>query len=261
MKEAELLFAEIFNCDRASLYLNKNLQLDKNKALFISSVLKRRALGEPLQYILGKTEFMGLEFIVTPDVLIPRPETELLVEKTIEVATRAIACRPAGNCSHLKILDLGTGSGCIAISLAKFFPQTKIDAIDISKEALKVARQNAKIHNVKINFSRNQGDTQYDIIVSNPPYIPKAEINYLQLEVRFEPRIALDGGVDGLDFYRKIAASSAQYLKKGGFLLLEIGFGQIKQVKNIFQKSAKFEIIDIIKDYNKIDRVVVAKLR
>ena len=147
MNEAELLFSEVLNCDRPSLYLKKNYPLDKEKSVIISKVLKRRISAEPIQYILGKTEFMGLEFKVTPDVLIPRPETEILVETTMRVACQLASPK----LRQLNILDLGTGSGCIAISLAKLIPDAKISASDISRQALKIAELNAKLNNININ--------------------------------------------------------------------------------------------------------------
>jgi release factor glutamine methyltransferase len=268
MTEAELLFTEIFNSNLVSLYTNRKFILDKDKSIFVSKVLKRRFSGEPIQYILGKTEFMGLEFKVTSDVFIPRPETEILVETVIKYAYRLspIAYR---------ILDLGTGSGCIAVSLAKLLSDIKISATDISQKAIEIAKYNAVLNNVvnKIEFLKNDlitnyqlplpcrqaGITNYDVIVSNPPYIPSAEIDNLQPEVRYEPRIALDGGKDGLGFYRRIICQAPDYLKEDGFLILEIGFHQAQSVKNIFQKYDNFEIIEIVKDYCGIERVIVAR--
>lgn len=259
MNEAELLFTELLNCDRASLYLNRGSILNKKKLFSVSSALKRRIKGEPIQYIMGKTEFMGLEFKVTPDVLIPRPETEILVEAAIKI-TRLIG-------EEVRILDLGTGSGCIAVSLAKLLPKVKVTATDISPEALKVALENARANNVDIDFF--QGDLfdtcnltpiTYDLIISNPPYIRSSEIKKLQPEVQYEPPIALDGGKEGLDFYKRIINDAQRYLKKKGFLILEIGFDQKDDLKKNLQNSGYFEIIEAINDYNNIDRVVVAKL-
>jgi release factor glutamine methyltransferase len=166
----------------------------------------------------------------------------------------------------LRILDLGTGSGCIAVSLAKFLPNAKIDAIDISGKALEIARKNARLNNVEINFihadlltSYELGVRSYDIIVCNPPYIPTAEIDRLQPEIRYEPRIALDGGSDGLDFYRKIIRDAPYYLEERGFLVMEMGFDQKNDIENIFQDSGKFDIVKILKDYNAFDRVIVAR--
>lgn len=261
MNETELVFSKVLSCNRIDLYLNRTLHLDKNKSSNISSVLKRRIKGEPIQYILAKTEFMGLEFKVTPDVFIPRPETEILVEKTIEIVKLL-------NCQIVKLLDIGTGSGCIALSLAKFLPQAEIYATDISKDALQIARTNAKLNRVEDRIGFIQSDLlmtydlqllTYDIIVSNPPYIPTAEIDRLQPEIQYEPRIALDGGKDGLDFYRRIIDKAPRYLKKDGFLIMEMGFKQKDAIENIIQESRDFQILEFVKDYNDIDRVIVAQ--
>lgn len=263
MNEAELLFTDILNCDRQSLYLNRDLRLGEDKFCFVSSVLKRRLKGEPIQYILGKTEFMGLEFMVTPEVFIPRPETEILVETAIEIGRRFQAIG-----HRLNILDIGTGSGNVAISLAKFLPQAKVYATDISDKALRVAKINARFHNLenRIKFIQSDLFTTYYLlpttcylIVCNPPYIPTLDIERLQPEISYEPTIALDGGKDGLEFYRKIINDAPHYLKDGGFLILEMGFGQKDAIKNIFQKTQDFEIINEVKDYSNIDRVIIAQ--
>ncbi|MCX5710708.1 MAG: peptide chain release factor N(5)-glutamine methyltransferase [Candidatus Omnitrophica bacterium] len=253
MHEAELLFTEVLNCGRPELYLNKDLKLSKGKGTLISDVLKRRALGEPLQYILGKSDFYGLQFKVTPDCLIPRPETEILVETARKY--------PAEN-----ILELGTGSGCIAVSLAKSLTQARITATDISDKALAVAKENALIHKVNIDFIKADlfdayglTPNTYGLIVSNPPYIASGDIETLQPEVRNEPRVALDGGADGLEIYRRISASAAQFLVDAGHLIVEMGFGQAQDIIKIFKKTQRFEIIDVVKDYNNIERVIVAQ--
>lgn len=246
-----------------SLYLNRDKRLSRDKSIFVASVLKRRMAGEPIQYILNKTEFMGLKFKVTPDVLIPRPETEILVEEVIKYS-RSVLDRA----QSVRILDLGTGSGCIAVSLAKFLPGLEITAVDISSSALKVAKSNARLNNVtdKINFIKSDLFShqailrqQYDIIVSNPPYISFCQMHRLQSEVKNEPWLALYGGIDGLDFYRRIISGSPQFLKNGGLLIMEIGFNQKEGIKNIFVKHPGFNIIGFIKDYNDIERIVVAK--
>jgi len=262
MNEAELLFTEILNCDRSSLYLNKDMFLGRNKSSLVSGILKKRMQGEPIQYILGRTEFMGLEFKVTPDVLIPRPETEILIEKAIEIVHS-----PQCPSVH-SILDIGTGSGCIAVSLAKFLPGVKIIATDISENAIKIARQNALLNNVKVDFLESDlfanpelRAMSYDLIVSNPPYIRGAEIETLQPEIQYEPRIALDGGADGLGFYRRLVNDSPHYLKKSGFLIMEMGFNQKESIKNILLNCQDFEIIELIKDYNNIDRVIIVRKR
>ena len=263
MNETELLFSQVLKCDRASLYQRRKMPLNKEDALKISAVLKRRICAEPLPYILGNTEFMGLEFKVSPDVLIPRQETEILVEKVISLL------RAQG--SELRaadILELGTGSGCIAVSLAKFLDNVRITATDISKNALKIAEINAKLNQVddKIRFVKSdlfaqnsQLATHFDIIISNPPYIASDEIDQLQPEIKYEPRIALEAGIDGLKFIRRIILEAGRFLKTGGFLVLEIGFDQKRKVENIFKNSGHFEIIEFIKDYSGIDRVVIAR--
>ena len=262
MNETELAFCEILDCDRASLYLNKCSLPDKDKSEKIASVLKRRALGEPVQYILGKAEFLGLEFRVTPDVLIPRPETELLAETAIKYVTRAQEHKS----TSLNILELGTGSGCIAISLAKLLSQTEITATDISEKALAVARENARLNEANIDFiqsdlfsSYDLSASSYELIVFNPPYIASAEIAKLQPELQYEPRIALDGGKDGLNFYRRIIKDAPDYLVPEGYLIMEMGFGQSEAIKNIIHDSKKLKILETVKDYNNIDRVIAAK--
>jgi release factor glutamine methyltransferase len=169
----------------------------------------------------------------------------------------------------VKILDLGTGCGCIAISLAKFLPGTKITALDISDKTLELAKENAELHGVKIKFLKmdltgnwqtgNRITDNFDIIVSNPPYIPSRQIDKLQPEVRREPRVALDAGRDGLDFYRRIAVQAPAYLKAGGFLILEMGFGQRDRIEDILQKSGNFKIKEVNRDYSGIERVIAAQ--
>ena len=270
MNEVELLFMDVLNCDRLSLYLNRDLKLDKDKTHLLSEALRRRATGEPIEYILGKTEFMGLNFKVTPDVLIPRPETEILVETVLKYTTRTPGYldtkTPRHQDTRLNILDIGTGSGCIAVSLAKLLPNVGITATDISQAALEVAFENARINNVEVKFvlsdlfvRSTEYRVQYDIIVSNPPYIATDEIDKLQPEIGYEPRIALDGGEDGLGFYRRIVALAPDFLKQKGFLIMEIGFKQKRAVEGIFKNSAGLKILKVIKDYNNINRVIVAQ--
>lgn len=263
MNEAELLFSETLNCSRTSLYLERKQRLDKRHTATIAAALKRRISREPIDYILGKTEFMGLEFKVTPDVLIPRQETEILVETALKV----IRSQEPGARSY-NILELGTGSGCIAIALVKSLLQAKISATDISPKALKVAKANAVLNQVdkKIKFIHSDLFTSYelqvanyDMVIFNPPYIPSLEIAELPAEIQYEPHLALDGGTDGLDFYRRIINSSARYLKEGGYLILEMGVNQAGTIKNIFSKQKKFAIIEVVKDYLEIDRVIVAQ--
>lgn len=260
MNEAELLFSELLGCDRLALYLGPRYP-DKGVLKTASTMLKRRLAGEPLAYIMGKADFLGLEFKLSPAVLVPRPETEILVETAIKLVS-GIKYHVLG----AQVLDLGTGSGCIAITLAKELPWVKIDAVDISQEALRIAGENALLHKVQINFMHadlfnTPGLTPltYELIVGNPPYIPTCEISRLEPEVCQEPRLALDGGSDGLDFYRRIAKDAPQHLKKDGFLLLEIGYGQREAIEAIMGFSGKLEVTQVLKDYSNIDRVLIAR--
>jgi release factor glutamine methyltransferase len=261
MNEAELVLTELLQCDRLSLHLHKHRRLGTQKAHILADIFKRRLSGQPLQYILGKTEFMGLEFKVTKDVLVPRPETEILVEAVVNLVKTLEGPR-----AHVRIMDVGTGSGCIAVSLAKFLPGVYIVATDVSASALALAGENAGFHDAPIDFRQADvcaacapADEGFDLIVSNPPYVPSKDIAQLASEVRAQPRISLDGGEDGLDYYRRLIAESPACLKARGFLAMEMGFGQAEPIKKIFLKSGKFEIIDIIKDYSGIDRVIITR--
>lgn len=257
MKEAEIALTHILDCDRASLYLEQGLKLDKEKSRELSQVFLRRVAFEPLQYILGQAEFMGLDFKVNNHVLIPRPETEILVET---------AARYMKGVRSPQILDLGTGSGCIGISLSRMLAGSSVSASDISAAAIEVAKANAREHSAKIEFL--QGDmfaaldnksVLYDLIVSNPPYIAKKDFSGLALELSYEPLMALDGGDSGLDYYRRIADGVSDYLKPRGLLMLEVGFGQYAHVEGLLRASEKFEILEKVNDYNSIARVLVAR--
>ncbi len=283
MTEAELVFTHILQCDRTALYLEKDVLWDKSVSSRIASVLRRRMAGEPLAYILGSQGFMGFDFAVDPSVLIPRMETEILVETAVRFLSRGVEHRrartpahqgagaPRQQCTGLRILDIGTGSGNIAVSLARMLPGVMIDALDISGDALAVARKNAHlneagenirfIHSDLFNCSFELGVAGYDLIISNPPYIPAGEIAYVQPEVRHEPHVALDGGKDGLDLYRRMTAEAPAYLKDGGLLILEIGFGQRESVEGILRGKDAFIVEEIVKDYSGIERVVVARVR
>jgi release factor glutamine methyltransferase len=259
MNEAELVLTEVLMCDRASLYLDRHRRIPPEACRRLSGILKRRCAGESLYYILGKAEFMGLEFRVTADCLVPRPETELLVETIVSAA--ASSARPAP--PH--ILDIGTGSGCIAITLARSLPQAAVTATDISSAALHVARDNARRLGVqeRINFVcadlfPAESAAPYDYIVSNPPYIRRDDIDGLSSEVRSEPRIALDGGPDGLDLYRAIISRAHEYLASGGTLAMEVGFDQAEVVARMLADSKKYKVKQVIRDYNSIQRIVVA---
>ena len=220
--------------------------------------VKRLILGEPLQYITGKQEFMKLNFLVTKDVLIPRQDTEILVEEVINIAK---------NIENPVILDLCTGSGAIAVSLAKYINNVKVYASDISSKAIDIAKKNAVFNGVKNNIEfiesnlfnkiKNQ---KFDIIVSNPPYIETGEIKKLSKEVQNEPIQALDGGKDGLDFYRKISNEAFNFLNEKGYLCIEIGYNQKQKVKEILEEQKWYTNIYCKKDLCENDRVVVAQI-
>jgi release factor glutamine methyltransferase len=227
----------------------------------------------PLQYIIGKERFFGMDFMVNEAVFIPRPETEILVQTALE--TISSFRRPGGlagttgtpaRCSNeLQILDLCTGSGCIAIALTKNAQKCKIFASDVSEEALDIAGRNASLNGVSGNIMFIKSDLfkdikgKFDIIVSNPPYVACHEFETLQKEVLKEPRIALDGGADGLDFYRNIFEQAPGHLNSGGYLIAEIGYGQRDAVKRIIGSVAGFELIDVREDQYSIDRVIKAR--
>jgi len=234
----------------------------------INRFVKRRGAGEPLQYIVGHVDFLGLEIRVGKGVLIPRPETELLVEEAIKaVKHKALRVNNSPFTIHhsLFFLDLCTGSGCIALALAKEFPAAKVYASDVSAKAIKYARDNAD-HNAIQNVTFLKGSLfapveehmSFDLITANPPYIMTSDIEGLQREVReWEPLRALDGGEDGVDFYRKILSKGGVFLKEGGWIFFELGFGQSEAVAKI-AAHAGFKNVELIKDFAGIDRVLKA---
>lgn len=248
--EAEWLLCEALALDRVGLYLNFDKPLSDAELASFRQMVARRAKREPLQHILGTQEFMGLEFKVSPSALIPRHDTETLLQEALRVTPQAATA-----------LDIGTGSGCVAIALAKKLPGAAVVSVDISATALELATQNAALNAVQVDFRRGslfepvKGE-RFDLIVSNPPYIPTADLAGLEPEVRdYEPGIALDGGPDGLDFYRLITAAAPDYLTPEGWLLVEIGIGQGEQVKEMFA-SAGISAIFTANDPGGIERVV-----
>ena len=220
--------------------------------------IKKLCQGIPIQHITHRQEFMKMTFYVDENVLIPRQDTEILVEEVIKIAKKINA---------KKILDLCTGSGAIAISLAKYIENSEITAVDISSKALNIAKINSKNNNVENQITfiesdlyKNLPKEKYDIIVSNPPYIKKEIIKKLDKEVQKEPKLALDGGYDGLDFYRKIVSKADEYLKFHGYLCLEIGYDQKEEVEEIISKQEKYIDTYCKKDLCDNDRVIVTKL-
>jgi release factor glutamine methyltransferase len=253
--EAEWLLCAATGLDRVGLYVNFEKPLSEAELADVRGMVVRRARREPLQYILGTQEFMGLEFDVSPAVLIPRHDTEVLVAEALKRAD-------IRSC----ILDIGVGSGCIAVALAKQLPHAEVSGGDESADALAVAEGNAARHGVTVRFRKGSffapfPGERFDLIVSNPPYIPTADLAGLQPEVRdFEPRGALDGGADGLDFYRLIIPAAPDHLNSGSWLLFEVGVGQAAQVLGLFEESGKFTELFAAKDPAGIERAVGGKL-
>lgn len=250
---------------RSEIYLNHDRALNNTEKTQLEKKIQKRIDKIPLQYITKHQEFMGMDFLVEKGVLIPRPETEILVE---EVIKRLKNYKYSDN---LKVVDLGTGTGIIAISIAKFIENIIIYATDISKKSLQIALRNAKKHDCKDKIIFLQGDlfepfndriekNSLDGIISNPPYIDSYNFKLLPPEIKNnEPKIALSGGIDGLDYYRKIIKKSPHYLKKSGFVALEIGIKQSKIVEEFILKENSFnQNIEVINDYLGIERVIIA---
>ena len=256
--KARLLMQYILNRPREYILVHDDKQLTLRQNVDYFKLIKKLIEGVPLQHITHQQEFMKLMFYVDENVLIPRPDTEILVEEVIELA-KSINAK--------KILDLCTGSGAIAVSLAKYIEGSQITATDISRKALSIAKLNATNNNVedKITFVssdlfQNISEEKYDIIVSNPPYIKRKVIKTLDKEVKREPIIALDGGNDGLDFYKKIIGNAYQYLKYKGYLCLEIGYDQKDEVIDLINKEEKYIDTYSKKDLFDNDRIVITKL-
>lgn len=255
--DAWYLLEFITGLTRVDFLLRGNEDMSDQKYQKLRELTAKRAAHVPLQHLIGTTEFMGLSFYVNEHVLIPRQETELLVEEILKV------------CKGKRVLDMCTGSGCIIISLSVLGDLKKAYAVDLSEEALAVAKKNAIFHNAEISFIQSDMfhniknnksiNTKFDIIVSNPPYIRTEDINDLMLEVKeHEPYMALDGDKDGLKFYRIIAGEAGNYLNEGGYLFLEIGYDQAEDVKRLLENN-KYTQVNVLKDYAGLDRMIIAK--
>jgi release factor glutamine methyltransferase len=290
--QTELLLAHLLKLPRMKLYLNFERVLTPAETDALRELVKRRGQREPLQHITGSTSFCGFEIAVNRHALVPRPETEILAEYGWEFLS-TLNCTPnAFGAQPSTALDFGTGTGCIAIALAAKCPSAKIIATDISADALVLAGENAARNNVAERIEFLQGDgfaaflsegrvtrvpnseietkirdscnsplrkMEFDLIISNPPYIPSAEIVTLQSEVRdFDPRGALDGGADGLDFYRKLAAEAKPFLKPDGKIMLEFGDGQVNAIRTIFE-GEKWIVEAVKEDYSHRARILIAK--
>lgn len=256
-RDAETLLLHLIERNRAYLLAHPEAELAVEDANCYSALIQRRYAGEPIQYIAGECEFYGLPFRVTRDVLIPRPETEHLVEKVAQLA--ATFDKP-------RVVDIGTGSGAIAVALAHLLPSAQITAIDLSPVALDVARANAEQNSVSRRIRFMHGDLfapvpgeSFDIAVSNPPYVPESDRNTLAVEVReHEPELALFAGADGLEVYRRLIPAARAAVVPGGFLALEIGSGQAAAIAALLAKSG-FVQIEFIPDLQGIERVVTCR--
>src|SRR3990172_3733111 len=263
--EGEYLLMHVLGCQRKDLLIHPERVLTSDEVKRFSGVIERRGRREPSQYILGEVEFRGLLFKVNREVLIPRPETELLVEEAVNSVCSGI--------KDVSVLDLCTGSGCIAICIAKEIKERgglKIYAVDISGGAIAIARKNAERHRVEEKITFLVGDLfsvieplglegKIDLIVSNPPYVSKEAMERLQPEIKgYEPVLALYGGEDGLDFYRRIIREAPRYLKQQGGLIMEIGFNQAGHVRSLFEKEKVFSRIEVKRDLAGIGRIIKA---
>ena len=255
--DAEYIFAHVLGVKRASLILNFDMEIsEENKNLIRKYIVRRGKYREPLQYILKEWEFYGRSFKVAEGVLIPRPDTEILAEQCIILMK---------DFENPKILDIGTGSGAISVTLAKELPNSEVLGLDISDEALKIAVENRELNGasnlkfLKSDVFQHVKEKNYDLIVSNPPYIPVKEYNELMPEVKqYEPRMALTDGGDGYYFYRKISEESMKYLKNGGYLAFEVGYNQGETVSQLMEKNG-FRIEGRIADYAGIERVIIGR--
>lgn len=254
--KARLLLQYVLDKPRQYIIVYDNKEIDKQQQWQYFVNIEKLTKGIPLQHITHRQEFMKMDFFVDENVLIPRPDTEILVEEVIKIAQKYNSPR---------ILDLCTGSGAIAISLKKFVPNADITAVDISEKALEIAQKNAEKLEAKINFVKSDlfdklDNKKFDIIVSNPPYIRKDEIKKLSEEVQKEPKIALDGGEDGLDFYRIIAEQAINYLKTGSFLCFEIGYNQKNDVIKIIEDEQNYKNTYYKKDLYGNDRIIITQV-
>jgi release factor glutamine methyltransferase len=263
---AELLLMFTLGCDRAYLYAHPERELNEDEQTRYNTALDERARGIPAQYITGHQEFWGMDLIVTPAVLIPRPETEHVIETVVELASvrRLGGLERPPDTSPLRIVDVGTGSGCIALALAKELPQAEIHATDISAAALEIARANAARHQLesRIHFLENDllagfENNAYDFIVSNPPYVGEVELDSVQLEVRkFEPRNAVFAGPTGIETIVRLIPQANVALKPGGWLVLEISNSIAEEVRHLLQG---WNAVDVALDLQSIPRVARAR--
>ena len=254
---AKELLSYVLKKDKVYLTINSDTALTDTEYAEFTKYIEQIIDGKPVQYIIQKQEFMGMKFFVNEDVLIPQPDTEILVETVLDI------CKKYDKQS-LRMLDLCTGSGAIAISLSKIL-NTQVFASDVSTKALKVAEKNNVMNNTKVEFIESNlfekiNGEKFDVIVSNPPYIKNEEIKSLSKQVQNEPYIALAGGEDGLDFYRKIIDEAYKYINKNGYLCLEIGYDQKEDLIKLIKQNENYEYENCIKDLSNNDRCIIAKI-
>ena len=260
--EGALLLAFCMGKDLIYIYTHPQGELSGPQLERCRRLVNQRASGVPFHYLVGEKEFMGLAFKVTPGVLIPRPETEILCQAVIDRAEQRYS-------GPFNLLDLCTGSGALAVTLAKKLPSCRVWAVDLSSRALAIAVENARRHGVSEKVTFLEGDLweplipiqglTFSMVVSNPPYIPTGELASLQREIKeHEPFLALNGGPDGLDFYRQIFNSLHTFLEPDGMIALEVGMGQIPQVKSLSAAAGLFKTMEVVKDYSGIERVLLA---
>lgn len=256
--DAEILLGHVLGKSRIYLYTEWKQIVDRTELSAFKELIQKRVAGFCAAVLVGKREFMGLSFTVNEHVLVPRPDTEAWLETIIERYR---------NLPDISLLDLGTGSGAIAVSFLAFCKEARAVAVDLSEEALSVARENGTAAGVDKRIEWRHGDfwqavkgeETFDVILSNPPYIPSAEIETLAPEVRHEPKMALDGGADGLDFYRILAKDAAAHLKEGGLLAVEVGAGQAPDVAALFAENPALVTPEILRDYGGIERAVCVR--
>ena len=253
--DAEILLAHVLEKERIYLYAHFDEPMTSTELSAYKEMIKKRAARYPVAHILGIKPFMGLDFIVNEHVLVPRPETELLVEAVLEICPKEIPVR---------VLDMGTGSGAILLSLLSYLPQATGTGVDISSDALKIAAENGEALHIKrvqwvnSDLFTNVEAHEYDWLVSNPPYLTAPDMQNLEEEVKYDPQTALYGGTDGLDIYRRLAGEGGAYLKVGGHSIVEVGAGQSRQVAELFTDQG-FELVRIIKDYADTERHVLLR--
>lgn len=253
---SRILAEYILNFNRQEIIANLDKEVKEEQRVRYYLALIEIIQGMPIQYITNKQEFMKLDFYVDENVLIPQPDTEILVEKAIEEAKKI---------ENVEILDMCTGSGCIGISIAKNIENAKVTLVDISENVIEIAKKNALRNKVESQLTFIQSnmfekvEKKFDIIVSNPPYIKTDVIPKLDKQVQNEPHIALDGGKDGLKFYKIIIEKAKKYLKENGKLILEIGYDQKEEVENLIKQSRQYKKIEVIKDLSQNDRVIIGK--